>query len=93
MHAHYPFFISQGYKTLDKLFTLTDESLKQLEIPLGFRIKFNKLRAEQLEKTINVPTKAKQASRDQSTGLIDKKTSEGTSTSTSTAPVLSKNLN
>lgn len=36
----------QGYDDLEQLLDITDETLKQLEIPVGFRIKFNKSRAE-----------------------------------------------
>lgn len=36
----------QGYDDLEQLLAITDETLKQLEIPVGFRIKFNKSRAE-----------------------------------------------
>lgn len=45
-------FLKNGFDSMDVLMEITDEMMKQLEIPIGFRIKFNKTRADLQLKTL-----------------------------------------
>lgn len=51
-------FLKNGFDTMDVLMEITEEMMKQLEIPIGFRIKFNKIRADmQLKSLQKLPNK------------------------------------
>lgn len=45
-------FLKNGFDTMDVLMEITEEMMKQLEIPIGFRIKFNKTRADMQLKSL-----------------------------------------
>lgn len=53
-----------GFDDLDQLLDISDETLKQLEIPIGFRIKFNKSRAEHKASPKKIELELIQSSKD-----------------------------